>query len=447
MSNKNKENNQNMGLENKHNISLWKKLWGLKPTYKLLVVLAFLILGISISCTVSYAGNTKNSIKQENYNNETTKIKSTGRMKYKDIEPLCILLPNNNVLVLGGGKNGTGAQIFDPNINKYRIIQDSYFPHHKDYLLLDDGTVFLYDSGYDRQIELFDYKTETFKKLDDKLFPYNKFARRYFLSLGNNRLLVVTRGMQGMRYYHVFDLNTMKYQTLHDDNEQKLLFEKYGQPMKEIIIDENTVMIITFKKVVEVEDNPNDKGIGYNTNEKRIEEYNIVSLNLNNKQYKIIGTYRIPRYKQQAFIYKNLKNSILIYYPKNIPSSDPSPKRYKYKDVDFYLLDLKTNSLKKAGTSKYAGSYDSVELKDGRVLFNTGKFGSSTTYYVGLAIFDPKTGKTSLLDEYSLRYHTGMGLTLLHDGSVLINGGYKGGFALDWNDGTKFSKRYYPKYK
>ena len=222
MSDKNKENIENNQEENRNkpegNRSWWKKIVGLKSTYVLIYIGSFLFL-FSILLIVLFDNNEQNmnyfknkyefrklpsfkinrdvsssSVLLSNGNilfsgglisthesTETTEIYNPIENKFyinasmfeSRANHSSILLKNGDVLLTGGKKYSKdfsarelqSAEIFKANENKFYRISDmnASMSNHKMFLL-ENGNVLIVNTPY--HIELFEYKTNTFKKIN-----------------------------------------------------------------------------------------------------------------------------------------------------------------------------------------------------------------------------------------------------------------------------------------
>lgn len=153
MSNENKENNLNIEQEQKTNKNWWKKLLGLKPTYKLFV---FFILFI-LSNSICIAGEIpKFNPKDTNPKPGLYRLDRMHNRRYK--HPMTIL-QDGKVFISGtdadfsDGKGYKTAEIFNPKTGKFSEIE-TLFAHnilgHKS-VLMSNGNVLL-SCGYEKKV-------------------------------------------------------------------------------------------------------------------------------------------------------------------------------------------------------------------------------------------------------------------------------------------------------
>ena len=176
--------------------------------------------------------------------------------------------------------------------------------------------------------------------------------------------------------------------------------------------------------------------IGNNIYFTKIQNRNIELLKLNLSNFKIdtINIARIGEWPIRPILINDN-----IYFFTNSLRFDNYKLRDKVRNSPIYLYNIKDNKFEKIGTlySAGAGNITSVLLKDGRILFNSGKFDG---HYVQYEIFDP-ISKTSVFTRQR-PWYKGCKMTLLEDGSVLKTGGWA--IRQEALYGTKNSERYYP---
>ena len=159
----------------------------------------------------------------------------------------------------------------------------------------------------------------------------------------------------------------------------------------------------------------------------------IVKYNLDENRFETVNLGKISGPMKPIFL------DNYIYFFTGSLVIDSNKERDKIRNSPIYRYDIKNNNYERIGALYSGGSTDieSVVLKDGRILFNSGRFSGN---YVEHEIFDPAS-KTSVFTEKRPWYKR-CKMTLLEDGSVLKTGGWV--ISQEALYGTKNSERYYP---
>lgn len=247
MNNENKENNQNMEQENKHNISCWKKLLGLKQIYKLFhsrqVFKLLLVIILIILITLIYTINQNNSVIFENKN---IRIEYGPKRTINDYSYI-IKLENGDTLLVGG-------------------------------YTYQDGSI----SG-GKHAELYSVKENKFIKLPHTV---NNFCSLEKTAINNNKVLLESEAKT-----EIYDINKrIFFQT------DKQIFTDFFNKNNIKFMFNNTITINKIPYIIQNLDENYDLLIGDY-------DYNNLSCKLYDKQNNILIT--IPKLKYTPFPYSN----------------------------------------------------------------------------------------------------------------------------------------------
>ena len=431
--NKNIENNQ----EENQNKPGENKLLGLKPSYGLRTgiiknILLFLITVCIISTNsyfnISYAKETDlqkgevNLIEKEI--KKTNKIGhwySASKMKNKYSHHIAVLLPNGNVFIRGIRT----AEIYNPQKDSYENIESvrpisirAIYGGHK---LMADGKLLFFFPPLSNEVsmEVYNYKTGKFEQFDDSYLPgplYTKelyYKKQQYISeivFLSDKLMLVSYNKKT----YLYDYIKKTYKEIHYQ------IEIPGSTSSYMKIG-NTIYFI------------NVIGQRNETSNKIDSIRQIVKYNLDENRFETVNLGKISGPMKPIFL------DNYIYFFTGSLVIDSNKERDKIRNSPIYRYDIKNNNYERIGALYSGGSTDieSVVLKDGRILFNSGRFSGN---YVEHEIFDPAS-KTSVFTEKRPWYKR-CKMTLLEDGSVLKTGGWV--IRQERLYGTKNSERYYP---
>lgn len=394
----------------------------------LLLLLVICLILENLYFSVSYAEETflkKGEIKlTENKLNKTNKIghwHSAGKMNNKYTDHIAVLLPNGNVLIRGLKT----AEIYNPTKNSYENIESvnqiSYFAIHGGHRLMADGMVLFFfpPMSNEHSLEVYNYKTGKFEQFDETYLPgplykkglYTKpqqyISKIVFLS---DELMLICYNKKIYLYdyikkiYKEIDYQIDKYGNFPS------YYEKIG----------NTIYFI-------------NATAERNETSNKLESFQqILKYNLDENKIEVIQLCKIHGFMKPIFL------NDYIYFFTGTLVIDSKKARDRIRNSPIYRYNIKNNKFEEIASLYSGGKVKSVVLKDGRILFNSGKFDGD---YVQHEIFDP-ISKTSVFTEKRLWYKR-CEMTLLEDGTVLKTGGwvFKN---IDRNKGTNKSERYYP---
>lgn len=375
----------------------------------LLFLLVVCIISLNAYFSISYAENSKIQQGQVNLT-QGTKIgfEKTGKMEYKHVNHKAILLPNGKVLIFD---TGTPPEIFNPETNTYKELKHSTIVTYSklNLSLLNDGNVLIVAdiSKLVPYMELFDYKTETFKEFNPNL-PYelktsDSIRGINIIALSPNIILFVF----GQEYY-IYNYSLDTYKKI-DWNYNE--FGEIGYLNQLTSNNFNDIVLITYLK----------------------SSTKIVKYDQQNEKFILLKTINIPTYYP-------IKVNNIIYFFTGTVSYDNSKSRIRKGDAAIYSYDIETNNFKKLGYLYKAGTEGGIILSDGSIMFNAGKFDLYDK--VQYEIYHPTENKSSFTEP--IKWYRKKVMTLLNDGSVLFSGGYF--YTSDWIQGTNHSCRYYPTY-
>ena len=423
--NKNIENNQEENQNREEcNKKWWKKLLGLKPTYRLLFI-CFLLLVFSIVTIVIF--NKKNNANVKDTKYKFTKIGKTNSMYHNG---------SNDVFAIGDNK----YIIFGAE-NKTRMEKYSTIPFPEKLV----------------HIEIFDYTTKKIKEVTPPiLYPIVDCVQ-----LKNGNIFFIGKTVDLKSYFAIFDINTFEIKELGleknliDSTENSLYQLANGDVLIYIgcsnkapylsdslyLFDSNN---LNFKKVAELKIKRvsysviqlNDTDIlvvggaipsKYYYKEKLLD---IELCNIKTTKCKILNA-KLSQKKLYPYLFKDKNGNILI-FPSIIDED---------KTIDLY--DVKSDTLKTVGyidryydygneeIEKRIDNYDKitgimganfVQLNDGNILITGGCSGISIIITRSDAyIYDISKNKLMKIDDMGYRRLNHL-TKVLNDGNVLFLG-------------------------
>lgn len=334
----------------------------------------------------------------------------TKDMNYKHKKHIALLLPNGKVLI----RDISTAEIYDPNKNQYVKLPNQQFlgPFYaeKTAKIMSDGNVLIFqrnsDAHYtDFRMELFDYKTQLFKKFNPqlpyelKLTDYIKNISAYILS---SHLILFKFNSE--YYLYNYNTNTFKEITWNEND--------YG----------NNILY-------------SDDGLIIVMNTKSYYKLCILQYNIDKNCFDILANVRVPELLTKNILVDNDN----IYFFTGSTRVDNAELREGKHLSNIYKFNLKTKKFEHEGFLSNGANHSSILLKDGRILLNTGQFKED---YVFFETYDPKTKTSSFTNLHP--WYRDAAMTLLDDGQVLFTGGWF--FKGDALYGTENSFIYRPDY-
>ena len=397
----------------------------------LLFLLVVCIISSNSYFSISYAeeaGLKKGEIKlTENKLKRTKKIGhwySASKMKNKYTDHISVLLPNGNVFIRGLKT----AEIYNYKKNSYENIESvnqiNFIAIHGGHKLMAYGKILLFfpPLSDEQALEVYNYRTGEFEQFDDSYLPgplytkelYNKkqpyISKIIFLS---DKLMLISYNKK----IYLYDYIKKTYKEIDYQVERYGNFPSYYKKIG------NTIYFI------------NVVGQRNETSDKLESFQQVLKYNLDENIFETVRLCKIKSFMKPIFL------NNYIYFFTGTLAIDSKKERDKIKNSPIYRYDIKNNNFERIGTLYSGGGVDieSVVLKDGRILFNSGRFSGN---YVEHEIFDP-TSKTSVFTEKRPWYKR-CKMTLLEDGSVLKTGGWVLYQTKEYLDGTNNSERYYP---